>query len=144
MTPELPPIPEDPSQAPYFARRDGIEGGSGGATGASENTANTDWWQQALALEQMGCLSEAEQLINSSLPPNCGTASIVELYRRRMLRLKELGDEAGALEAFLQSANRSYYYSHESVCEPEYAERPAQFYNSLLQAYGGRREDSAA
>ena len=59
-----------------------------------------DWWQRALDLEVRGQLVDAEQLIQSNVPHLGCAASIAEMYRLRMNRLKEAGTETSAVEAF--------------------------------------------
>jgi hypothetical protein len=74
-----------------------------------EAEAGADWWRKALALEAENRLDEAEAAISNACQHIGCAASTAELYRRRMLRLKHAGDEAGALAAFQNSSSVDFF-----------------------------------
>lgn len=69
------------------------------------------WWRAAQALEAAGHLEEAELAIRAAVPHLGGLIQIAELYRLRMLRLREAGDAAGAREAHRRAVNWAGFYA---------------------------------
>lgn len=69
------------------------------------------WWQDAIALEAQDQLEAAEETIKNGCPYIGFACSTAEMYRQRMLRLKQAGDEAGALEAFKKSSAFIFFYA---------------------------------
>lgn len=63
------------------------------------------WWHEALAMEAQGRLDEAERHIRESCPFIGFAHATADLYRLRMLRLKDDGDAAGARQAFLKASD---------------------------------------
>ena len=58
--------------------------------------ANPPWWKAAQALEAAGHLDEAELAIRSAVQHQGALIQIAELYRLRLIRLRDAGDVAGA------------------------------------------------
>lgn len=101
--------------------------------------AGPDWWRQALALEAENRLAEAEAAISNACPHIGCAASTAELYRRRMLRLKQAGDEAGALAAFQNSSQWISFYASQATSGGEGAALSLQrdeFHARLVQEFG--------
>ena len=69
------------------------------------------WWHEALALEAEGRLDEAEQHIRQNGPFIGFACSTAELYRRRMLRLKQQGDADAARQAFILASDWIWRYA---------------------------------
>jgi hypothetical protein len=103
------------------------------------------WWHQAVALEFQNKLDAAEQVIKDGCPYIGFAASTAEMYRLRMLRLKQAGDQAGALAAFLKSSDFIWRYASMATSGGEGAalsyERD-QFRAQLVAEYGSDPEAS--
>ena len=101
------------------------------------------WWHQALALEAEGKLEAAEKQIRDAVNHIGFASSTAEMYRLRMLRLKQAGDKAGALEAFLKSSDFIASYAGMATSGGEGAalslERD-EFRSQLVREYGGDPE----
>jgi hypothetical protein len=70
-----------------------------------------EWWRNALALEAQDRCEEAEQVIREACPHLGFASSTAEMYRLRMLRLKQAGDQPGALAAFRKSSDFIWSYA---------------------------------
>ncbi len=101
------------------------------------------WWHQALALEAENKFEAAEKVIKDGCPYIGFAASTAEMYRLRMLRLKQAGDQAGALEAFKKSSDFIFFYASMATSGGEGAalsyERD-QFRAQLVAEYGSDPE----
>lgn len=101
------------------------------------------WWRQALALEVQDQLEAAETVIREGCPYIGYAASTAEMYRLRMLRLKQAGDVAGALAAFRKASAFIFHYASLATSGGEGAalsyERD-QFRAQLVADYGGDPE----
>lgn len=98
-----------------------------------------EWWRRAQALEREDRLEEAEKLINDSVPHIGSAASVAEMYARRMARLRDAGDAAGALEAFRKADNWIGYYASMATSGGEGAALSLQrdrFRRSLVSSLG--------
>lgn len=99
------------------------------------------WWHQALALEGSDRLPEAERLIKDSVPNLHFAAVTADLYRQRMLRLKEAGDALGAESAYRKADDWIGFYASQATSGGEGTalsqERDA-FRAELIQQFGGR------
>ena len=69
------------------------------------------WWIRALELEAQNQLEAAENTIRDGCQHMGFAASTAEMYRRRMNRLKDAGDSAGAREAFKRSSDFMTFYA---------------------------------
>jgi hypothetical protein len=83
------------------------------AAGHAPNTRNIvpDWRERVRALEADGQLEAAQKMIEDNVPHLGCAASVAEMYRRQMNRLKEAGDEAGALAAFRKADDFIWSYA---------------------------------
>lgn len=101
------------------------------------------WWQRARQLEAENQLAEAERVIKAGVPHPAYAASTAEMYRMRMLRLKQAGDQAGALAAFKKSSDFIWRYASLATSGGEGAalslERD-QFRAQLVAEYGSDPE----
>jgi hypothetical protein len=101
------------------------------------------WWHQALALESQNQLEAAERTIREGCPYLGYAHATADLYRLRMLRLKEAGDQAGALAAFKKSSDFIFHYASMATSGGEGAalsyERD-QFRAKLVAEYGSDPE----
>lgn len=97
------------------------------------------WWLKARKLEAEDKLKEAEAVIRDGVPHLYFAHATADLYRLRMLRLKEAGDAAGAREAFDQSENFIYFMASLATSGGEGAalsyERD-KFMTQLVAEYG--------
>lgn len=114
---------------------------------ASVTDGRPEWWRQAVALESENKLQEAEQLLKDSIPHIGFAASTAELYRQRMLRLKDAGDHAGAKRAFQEAHDWIGNYAGLATSGGEGAalslERD-QFRARLATEFGGNPEAAQA
>ncbi len=98
-----------------------------------------EWWRRAEALEGQDRLEEAEQVINDAVPYLGAAASVAELYARRMARMLEARDAAGALEAFRRADRWIGFYAAQATSGGEGAalslERD-QFRRALVASLG--------
>ena len=69
------------------------------------------WWQHALALERADQLHDAERTITRAVDHLGGYIQVAELYRLRMLRLAQVGDQAGARHAREQAVQWAQSYA---------------------------------
>jgi len=83
-----------------------------GVTGDSSGPA---WWRQAVALEQANRLDEAERAITAAVDHIGAAASVAELYRQRMVRLAESGDQQGASAAADQAERWICHYASQAT-----------------------------
>lgn len=101
------------------------------------------WWHQALALEAQDQLEAAERTIREGCPYLGYAPATADLYRLRMLRFKEAGDQAGALAAFKKSSDFIFHYASMATSGGEGAalsvERD-QFRARLVAEYGSDPE----
>ncbi|HEX5221191.1 MAG TPA: hypothetical protein VFZ59_16630 [Verrucomicrobiae bacterium] len=101
------------------------------------------WWHEALKLEAENKLEAAENAIREGCPYIGFAYSTAEMYRLRMLRLMEVSDKAGALEAFKKSSNFIFFYASMATSGGEGAalslERD-QFRAQLVAEYGSDPE----
>lgn len=98
-----------------------------------------EWWHRAVELEQANKLKAAEEVIYKNVPHIGSAASVAEMYRCRMLRLKAAGDEAGAREAFTKAEEWIFFYASQATSGGEGAALSLQrdeFYDELYKAYG--------
>jgi hypothetical protein len=101
------------------------------------------WWHEALALEGQNKLEAAEEHIRESCPHIGFACSTAEMYRLRMLRLKNAGDEKGALEAFKKASNFISFYASMATSGGEGAALSAErdvFRAQLVAEYGSNPE----
>lgn len=108
-------------------------------TNMSTPDGKPEWWHRALALEAQNKLKEAEETIQAGCPYQGYAYSTAEMYRLRMVRLKNAGDDVGALEACRRSSNWIFFYASMATSGGEGAalsmERD-QFRAELIAAYG--------
>ncbi len=69
------------------------------------------WYRDAVALEKQDRLSEAEECIRTAIPHASYAFKVSDLYRARMLRLRSVGDEAGAEMAGEMALGAAYGYA---------------------------------
>lgn len=101
------------------------------------------WLTQAQALEAADRLDEAERVIRDGCPHLSFARIIAELYLGRMVRLKNAGDGAGALEAFKKSSQFIFFYASLATSGGEGAALSAErdaFRAQLVAAYGADPE----
>jgi hypothetical protein len=102
-----------------------------------------EWWRRALALEAQDRCDEAEQIIRDACPHLGFASSTAEMYRLRMLRLKQAGDAPGALAAFRKSSDFIWSYASMATSGGEGAalslERD-EFRAQLVAEYGSDPE----
>lgn len=120
-----------------FSQRDEPPTATG--TNAPSAGGQPEWWLQALALEAQDKLEAAEKVIHDGCPYIGFAYSTAEMYRLRMLRLKQAGEANGALEAFKKSSDFIFFYASMATSGGEGAalsvERD-QFRAELVRAYG--------
>lgn len=75
----------------------------------------TDWWERALALEQLDQLKEAESMILDNLHDRGASIQTAEMYRLRMLRLRQAGDNAGADAARERAVHWAWDYASQAT-----------------------------
>lgn len=135
---------EPPAPATSSTNRGGDGEGTASRQGAARNPAEGPaWWHEALALEAQGRLDAAEKHIQESCPNLHYAEVTADLYRRRMIRLKEAGDEAGALEAFRKSSRFIDLLASLATSGGEgaaLAARRDEFRGELVAAYGSDPE----
>lgn len=127
----------------FEARTSDPSGGSAGAVKPAGSGEGPTWWEEALALEAAGELESAEKRIRDGCPYLGFAASTAEMYRRRMLRLKQAGDEPGALEAFRKASQFIRYYASLATSGGEglaLSQERDQFRAQLVAEYGGDPE----
>jgi hypothetical protein len=73
------------------------------------------WWRRALALEAEGRLEEAEETIIRGAQHIGGASSVARMYSERMVRLRQAGDEPGALGAFRKAEQWINYYASQAT-----------------------------
>ncbi len=73
------------------------------------------WWRKARALEDEGKLEDAEQAILKAVDHIGAAASLAELYRQRMLRLRDAGDRKGARAAFDKACEWIHFYASQAT-----------------------------
>lgn len=109
----------------------------------SAPTEGPAWWQRALALEIAGQLVAAEAAIRDGCPHLGFAYSTAEMYRRRMLRLKNAGDGEGARQAFLQASRFIFFYASLATSGGEGAALSSErddFRARLVREYGSDPE----
>lgn len=115
------------------------------STPTVQSTEKPEWWPKALALEADNQFEAAEQTIRDGCPYIGFAASTAEMYRRRMLRLKAAGDEAGAREAFIKASDFIWRYASMATSGGEGAalslERD-EFRAQLVREFGSDPENS--
>ena len=102
------------------------------------------WWLQALALEAGNKLEAAEEHIRNSCPHLGFAYATADMYRLRMLRLKQAGDTQGALEAFKKADSFIQFYSSLATSGGEGAALSAErdrFRAQLVASYGSDPEE---
>ncbi len=106
---------------------------------AQKSSGPPQWWHEALAFEAQDQLDAAEKHIRDNCPYIGFAASTAEMYRRRMLRLKNAGDETGARAAFKKSSDFIFLYASMATSGGEGAalsyERD-QFLTTLTREFG--------
>lgn len=98
-----------------------------------------DWWRKARKLEEAGKLEEAEETIRNGVPHLSFAYVIADLYRLRMSRLMDAGDDAGALEAFRKARSFIHFYASLATSGGEGAALSAErdvFLKQLVSTYG--------
>lgn len=75
------------------------------------STNQPRWWHEALALESADQPEAAEKHIHDNCPHIGYAYSTAEMYRLRMLRMKQAGDLTGALVAFKKSSSFIQHYA---------------------------------
>jgi hypothetical protein len=78
---------------------------------SSDTPASPAWWYEALVMEARNELDAAENHIRQSCPYIGFAYSTAEMYRLRMHRLKNIGDESGALAAFNKASDFIFFYA---------------------------------
>jgi hypothetical protein len=78
-----------------------------------------DWFAKATELEAEDRLIEAENTIRDNVRDQGFAISIAEMYRKRMLRLLEKGDSAGAAEARQKASDWAYFYASQATSGSE-------------------------
>jgi len=78
-------------------------------------TTTPDWFARAAALEAEDRLIEAENAIRDNVQDQGFAISIAEMYRKRMLRLREKGDVQGAAEARQKASDWAYFYASQAT-----------------------------
>ena len=78
---------------------------------AQDNDGQPEWARKAYALEAQGRLEEAEQAMRDGCDQIGVLLSIAEMYRRRMQRLAQAGDAAGAAHARAKAVDWAYRYA---------------------------------
>jgi hypothetical protein len=73
------------------------------------------WFLQAEALERENRLTEAEDVISKAVRDQGFAISIAEMYRKRMIRLRAMGDDAGAAEARKKASEWAYFYASQAT-----------------------------
>lgn len=104
------------------------------------------WWLRARKLEGENKLKEAEAVIKDGVPNLYFAHATADLYRLRMLRMKEAGDAAGALEAFRQSETFIYMMAGFATSGGEGAALSYErdnFMKQLVAEYGSHPGDDA-
>jgi hypothetical protein len=74
-----------------------------------------DWAARAAELEAEDRLIEAENVIRDHVPHQGFAISIAEMYRKRMLRLRDTGDSTGAAEARQKASDWAYFYASQAT-----------------------------
>lgn len=98
-----------------------------------------DWWLRARKLEADGKLDAAEALIRDSVPNLHFAEVTADIYRLRMRRLLQAGDQPGAREAFVKARDFIHFFASMATSGGEGAalsrERDA-FLRELAAEYG--------
>ncbi len=81
----------------------------------SEDPDSPLWWRQARALERENRLGEAERAITDAVDHVGAAASVAELYRQRMQRLAQAGDDEGARAAADQAERWITFYAGQAT-----------------------------
>jgi len=76
-----------------------------------DSVGNPGWWHRSRKLEAEGKFDEAEEAIRHGVDHIGAAASVAQMYAERMVRLKEAGDMAGALNAFKESDGWIAFYA---------------------------------
>jgi hypothetical protein len=109
----------------------------------SDDAGKPEWWRRAQALEAQDKLEEAEEVVKNAIPHLYFAHATADLYRERMIRKMEEGDQAGALEAFRQAKSFIYFMASLATSGGEGAalsgERD-QFMRELVGIYGSDPE----
>ena len=74
-----------------------------------------DWFTKAAELEAEDRLIEAENAIRDNLNDQGFAIAIAEMYRKRMLRLRDKGDVEGAAEARQKASDWAYFYASQAT-----------------------------
>ena len=69
------------------------------------------WWHLSRRLEAEGRFEEAENAIRDGVDHIGAAASVAQMYAERMVRLKQAGDMAGALNAFKEADGWITFYA---------------------------------
>jgi hypothetical protein len=85
-----------------------------------------DWFEKATALEQEDRLIEAEEVIRESVEHQGFAIMIAEMYRKRMLRLTNNGDQTGAAAARQKASDWAYFYASQATSGGEGTAMSAQ------------------
>ncbi|MGJ5820568.1 hypothetical protein [Paludibaculum fermentans] len=70
-----------------------------------------EWWHKAVALEHADRLEEAEKMIVDSVPHIAFAIATADMYRQRMIRLREQHDDQGAHHAWKKAADWACAYA---------------------------------
>lgn len=79
--------------------------------GFEPDTSLPEWWHKAVALEGANQLEAAEKMIADSVPHIAYAIATADMYRLRMIRLREQGDAAGAAHAWQEAADWARTYA---------------------------------
>lgn len=109
--------------------------------GAEPDPSRPEWWNKAVALEHADRLKEAEKMIADSVPHIAFAIATADMYRLRMIRLREQHDGEGAHLAWKEAADWARTYASMATSGGEGAalsrERD-QFLKELGPDPGGR------
>lgn len=74
-----------------------------------------DWWTRARELEAAGKLKEAEDLLHDAIPCQAFALEIAEMYRDRMIRLRQSGNHADADAARSEAVKWAHFYASQAT-----------------------------
>lgn len=113
------------------------------AADAHASAEGPQWWKLALALEAGNQLAAAESAIRDGCQHMGFAYSTADMYRRRMARLKSVGDARGALQAFQKASQFIFFYASMATSGGEgeaLSKERDEFRAELVRAYGSDPE----
>lgn len=105
----------------------------------SPRPSGSDAYRRALDLEEQDRLEEAEKLLTESIPNLYSVITIADMYRTRMIRLRELGRHEEAREARKQAVDNAYFFASLATSGGEGAALSLQR-NQFLASLGPEEE----